>query len=68
MIVQLLLKNGYIGVEDLSRGKITEKANRETIAAAKFAAVRKYKEQRDNLAEEAKTFKAKASNKSKSKK
>ena len=47
MIVQLLLKNGYIAVEDLSRGKITEKANRETIAAAKFAAVRKYKEQKE---------------------
>jgi hypothetical protein len=44
LIVQLLLLNGYIAVEDLSRGKLTEKANRETIAAAKFAAVRKYKE------------------------
>ncbi len=44
MIIQLLLKNGYIAVEDLSRGKITEKANRETVAAAKFAAVKKYKE------------------------
>jgi hypothetical protein len=44
LIVQLLLLNGYIAVEDLSRGKLTEKANRETIAAAKFAAVKKYKE------------------------
>ncbi len=44
MIIQLLLMNGYIAVEDLSRGKITEKANRETIAAAKYAAVKKYKE------------------------
>ncbi|MBI9035131.1 MAG: hypothetical protein JEZ03_11730, partial [Bacteroidales bacterium] len=44
MILQLLLMNGYISVEDLSRGKITEKANRETIAAAKFAAIKKYKE------------------------
>jgi len=44
IIVQLLLLNGYIAVEDLSRGKLTEKANRETIAAAKFAAVRKYRE------------------------
>ena len=43
MIVQLLLMNGYILVEDLSRGKLTEKANRETIAAAKYAAIRKYK-------------------------
>ncbi len=44
IIVQLLLLNGYIAVEDLSRGKLTEKANRETIAAAKFAAVKKYRE------------------------
>jgi len=44
MIVQLLLKNGYIGSEDLARGKITEKANRETIAAAKFAVIRKLEE------------------------
>jgi hypothetical protein len=43
MIIQLLLMNGYILVEDLSKGKITEKANRETIAAAKYAAIRKYK-------------------------
>ncbi len=43
MIVQLLLMNGYILVEDLSKGKLTEKANRETIAAAKYAAIRKYK-------------------------
>ncbi|UCG27798.1 MAG: aminotransferase class I/II-fold pyridoxal phosphate-dependent enzyme [Bacteroidales bacterium] len=44
MIIQLLLKNGYIASEDLARGKITEKANRETIAAAKFAVVRKLEE------------------------
>lgn len=43
IIIQLLLMNGYIAVEDLTRGKITEKANRETIAAAKFAAVKKLK-------------------------
>ena len=43
MIVQLLLMNGYILVEDLSRGKLTEKSNRETIAAAKYAAIRKFK-------------------------
>jgi hypothetical protein len=47
IIVQLLLLNGYIAVEDLSRGKLTEKVNRETIAAAKFAAVKKYKESVD---------------------
>ena len=44
MIVQLLLMNGYISVDDLSRGKLTEKANRETIAAAKYAAVKKFQE------------------------
>ena len=44
MVVQLLLAYGYIDVEDLSRGKITEKANRETIAAARHAAARKYNE------------------------
>ena len=44
LIVQLLLLNGYINVEDLSRGKLTEKANRETAAAAKYAAIRKYNE------------------------
>ena len=44
MVLQLLLLNGFIAIEDLTRGKITEKANRETIAAAKFAAVKKYEE------------------------
>jgi len=51
MIIQLLLKNGYIAVDDLSRGKITEKANRETVAAAKYAAVKKYKEQLAKVSE-----------------
>jgi hypothetical protein len=45
MVLQLLLKNGYIAIEDLARGKITEKANRETIAAAKYAVVRKLEEE-----------------------
>ena len=44
IVVQLLLAYGYIDVEDLSRGKITEKANRETIASARYAATRKYHE------------------------
>jgi hypothetical protein len=39
LIVQLLLLHGYINVLDLSRGKLAEKANRETVAAAKYAAV-----------------------------
>ena len=44
MVLQLLLFNGYISIEDLTRGKITEKTNRETIAAAKYAVIRKLKE------------------------
>ncbi len=39
MIIQLLLMNGYIITEDLTRGSIIEKVNRETIAAAKYAAL-----------------------------
>ncbi|MCB0750121.1 MAG: hypothetical protein KDC52_01470, partial [Ignavibacteriae bacterium] len=41
MILQLLLMNGYLNIEDITRGKITEKVNRETLAAAKFAVVKK---------------------------
>ncbi len=41
MVLQLLVMNGYLTIEDLTRGRITEKVNRETLAAAKCAAVRK---------------------------
>jgi hypothetical protein len=41
MILQLLVLNGYLTIEDLTRGRITEKVNRETLAAAKFAAVKR---------------------------
>ena len=44
IVIQLLLTNGYFAIEDLTRGKITEKANRETITAGKFVAVKKLKE------------------------
>ena len=44
MILQLLLLNGYLNIEDISRGRITEKVNRETLAAAKFAVVKKLNE------------------------
>ena len=37
MITQLLLMDGYIEFDDLLKGRITEKVNRETIAAAKYA-------------------------------
>ncbi|MDF1549303.1 MAG: hypothetical protein P1P88_15870, partial [Bacteroidales bacterium] len=45
MILQLLLISGYILIEDLNRAHITEKVNREVIAAAKSAVMRYYKEQ-----------------------
>ena len=44
MVLQLLTMNGYLTIEDITRGRITEKVNRETLAAAKFAAVRKFSE------------------------
>ncbi|MCD6200759.1 MAG: aminotransferase class I/II-fold pyridoxal phosphate-dependent enzyme [Bacteroidales bacterium] len=44
MVLQLLLMNGYIGIEDINQARITEKVNRETIAAAKYACVRKLEE------------------------
>ena len=44
MILQLLLLNGYLNIEDIPRGRITEKVNRETLAAAKFAVVKRLKE------------------------
>lgn len=39
MIVQLLLMEGYVTTEDVARGSVIEKVNRETIAAAKYAVV-----------------------------
>ena len=66
MIVQLLLQNGYIAVEDLSRGKITEKANRETIATAKYAAVRKYREEKEKVAPKPKAPRTQTGGKKKS--
>ena len=44
MVLQLLLMNGYIDIEDINRARITEKSNRETIAAAKYACARKLAE------------------------
>ena len=40
MITQLLLMDGYIELDDLTQGRITEKVNRETIAAAKYAVLK----------------------------
>lgn len=41
LITQLLLSNGHLAVKDLAKGRITEKVNRETIAAAKWAVMQK---------------------------
>ncbi len=46
MILQLLLISGYILIEDLNRGNITRKVNREVLAAAKSAVLRYYHEQK----------------------
>ena len=39
MIAQLLVMENYINADDLARGSVIEKVNRETIAAAKYAVV-----------------------------
>ncbi|MGE5500230.1 MAG: hypothetical protein ACM3Q2_19315, partial [Syntrophothermus sp.] len=44
MVLQILVLSGYLTIEDITRGRITEKVNRETLAAAKFAAVWKFRE------------------------
>jgi hypothetical protein len=49
MIVQLLLMNGYIIPDDLTRGSIVEKVNRETIAAAKYAALEIYNKKQSSV-------------------
>ncbi len=41
LITQLLLLRGLLAVKDLAKGRITEKVNRETIAAAKWAVIQK---------------------------
>ncbi|MDD3107832.1 MAG: aminotransferase class I/II-fold pyridoxal phosphate-dependent enzyme [Alistipes sp.] len=39
MILQLLILEGYVNSDDIARGNVIEKVNRETIAAAKYAVV-----------------------------
>jgi hypothetical protein len=46
MVLQLLILSGYLTIEDITRGRITEKVNRETLAAAKYAAIKKLKEEK----------------------
>lgn len=60
MIIQLLLMDDYIDVDDLSRGRISEKINRETIAAAKHAVVKELKRRKkEKTAKETKETKEK---------
>ena len=40
MIIQMLLMNGYILTDDITRGTVVEKVNRETFAASKYAALK----------------------------
>jgi len=54
MVIQLLLMNGYILPEDLTRGSIIEKVNRETIAAAKYAAMQLFDRLKNGKAPEPK--------------
>ncbi len=51
MVLQLLIMNGYLTIEDITRGRVTEKVNRETIAAAKYAAIKRYQETRAAISE-----------------
>ena len=57
MIVQLLLMEDYISSDDVARGSVIEKVNRETIAAAKYAVVQYL----NKLSEKAKPAKETAS-------
>ena len=44
LMLQLLLISGYVLIEDINRGNITAKVNREVLAAAKSAVLRYYNE------------------------
>lgn len=50
MITQLLLMDGYIEFDDLTKGRITEKVNRETIAAAKYAVIKELERRKKKAA------------------
>ena len=63
MITQLLLMGEYIEFEDLLKGRITEKVNRETIAAAKYAVLQELERRiKDKKSNSAKGSKSKRSN------
>ncbi len=69
MITQLLLMDDYIEFDDLLKGRITEKVNRETIAAAKYAVLqeleRREKESPTDSVVKTKTSSAKAADRKK---
>lgn len=52
MIIQLLLMEGYVTLEDVARGSVIEKVNRETIAAAKYAVVKYMYDNMNNVESE----------------
>ena len=62
MIVQLLLMGDYIEIDDIVRGKVAEKVNRETIAAAKFA-VMGHLEKKESVIDKPKRTKKKKTDK-----
>ncbi len=59
MITQLLLMGDYIEPEDLLKGRITEKVNRETIAAAKYSVLKELERRRKPAATKRKSSKKK---------
>ncbi len=63
MILQLLLISGYILIEDLNRGNITRKVNREVLAAAKSAVLRFYNEKKTDKTDNKPIDESKKSNK-----
>lgn len=71
MIVQLLMLEGYVNSDDLARGSVIEKVNRETIAAAKYAVVQflnRKSEQTEDKPEEVKNQPVSKTSANKSKK
>jgi|GEM_PF-133695 len=61
MITQLLLMDGYIEFDDLMKGRITEKVNRETIAAAKYAVLKELERRKKGGSKESAASQPKAS-------
>jgi hypothetical protein len=60
MITQLLLMDGYIEFDDLLKGRITEKVNRETIAAAKYAVLQELERRKNAVSKPSSSARPKA--------